>query len=162
VLAMKRYAPIPVLAAALAVAAVSAPQPERPPIASNPVVTVEGTVKTVRIAAAQGMPYVELSSGGETVKVFLGPVRFLMEQGFNPKAGTLLAVKGYKASAGVVAISITIDKKTLKLRDEDGWPVWRGGMMGRGPGSRSGIALACWQEGISTSSTWRSARDGSA
>lgn len=114
-------------------AALHAVQPSQPAVAANPVVTVEGTVQKVQIAPGQGMPYLELQSGEDTIKVYLGPVRFLMEQDFNPKAGTVVSVKGYKMNPDVVAISITIpsEKKTVKLRDEKGWPVWRGGMMGR-------------------------------
>lgn len=109
-------------------------QPSQPPIASNPVVTVEGKIQKVQIAQGQGMPYIELLSGESVFKVYLGPVRFLMEQDFNPKAGMQVTVKGYKMNPDLVAISVTVpsEKKTLKLRDDKGWPVWRGGMMGRG------------------------------
>ena len=85
------------------------------------------------------MPYLELQSGKDSLKVYLGPVRFLMEQNFNPKAGTQIKVKGYKMNPDIVAISVTVpsENKTLKLRDEQGWPVWRGGMMmGHGMGKQ--------------------------
>ena len=115
-------------------------QPAEPPIASNPIVTVEGKILKVQITPGQGMPYVELQAGQDTLRVYLGPVRFLMEQGFNPKAGTEVIVKGYKMNPDVVAISIAIpaEKRTLKLRDEHGWPVWRGGMTGQGRGMGPG------------------------
>lgn len=106
----------------------------QPPVASNPTVMVEGKIQKVQITPGQGMPFIELQSGESTVKVFLGPVRFLMEQDFNPKAGMTVRVKGYRMNPDIVAISVTIpsEKRTLKLRDEKGWPMWRGGMMGRG------------------------------
>jgi hypothetical protein len=106
----------------------------QPAIASNPVVTVEGKIQKVQIARGQGMPFIELQSVEGTIKVYLGPVRFLMEQDFNPKAGMQISVKGYNMNPDVVAISVTIpaEKKTLKLRDDKGWPVWRGGVMGHG------------------------------
>ncbi len=111
-------------------------QPAQPPIASNPIVDVEGTIQKVQIAPGQGMPYLELQSGKDTFKVYLGPVRFLMEQNFNPKAGTQVKVKGYKMNPDIMAISVAIpsENKSIKLRDDKGWPVWRGGMMGRGMG----------------------------
>jgi hypothetical protein len=101
----------------------------QPPIASNPVVTVEGTIQKVQLAQGQGMPYLEVESGGVVTKVYLGSMRYLMEQNFNPKAGTQVTVKGYKTNPDVIAIEVTIPsgKKTLKLRDEKGWPLWRGG-----------------------------------
>ena len=116
----------------VALAAVSLfSQPAKPPIASNPVVTVEGKVRKVQIAQGQGMPFLELETGDETIKVYLGAMRYLMEQDFNPKAGVQVSVKGYKMNPDIIAISVTIpsEKKTLKLRDENGWPLWRGGMM---------------------------------
>lgn len=110
-------------------------QTDKPAIASNPVVTLKGTVQKVQLAQGRGMPYLEVQGGGEVVKVYLGSVRYLMEQGFNPKAGAEVTVKGYKMNPDVIAITVTIasEKKTLKLRDDDGWPLWRGGMM-RGGG----------------------------
>lgn len=106
----------------------------QPPIASSPVVTVEGTIQKVQLAQGQGMPYLEVESGGAVTKVYLGSIRYLMEQNFNPKAGTQVTVKGYKTNPDVIAIEVTIpsEKKTLKLRDEKGWPLWRGGR--RAPG----------------------------
>ncbi len=115
-------------------AALSTAQPAQPPIASNPIVTVEGKIQKVQIAQGQGMPFIELQSAEGTFRVYLGPVRFLMEQDFNPKAGTQISVKGYKMNPDIVAISVTVpaEKKTLTLRDDKGWPVWRGGRMGHG------------------------------
>ena len=109
----------------------STAQPVRPPIASNPVVTIEGKVRKIQIAQGQGMPFLELQSGDQITKIYLGSMRYLMEQNFNPKAGTRITVKGYKMTADVVAISVTIpsEQRTLKLRDADGFPLWRGGMM---------------------------------
>jgi hypothetical protein len=115
----------------------SSAQPVRPPIASNPVVSMEGKVLKVQIAQGQGMPYLELQSGGHTTKVYLGPMRYLMEQNFNPKSGTQISVTGYQMNPGVIAISVTIpsERRTLKLRDANGFPLWRGGMMMQGKGA---------------------------
>jgi hypothetical protein len=109
----------------------STAQPARPPIASNPVVTIEGKVLKVHIAPGQGMPFLELQAADQITKVYLGAMRYLMEQNFNPKAGAQITVNGYKTDSGVVAITVTIpaERRTLKLRDANGFPLWRGGMM---------------------------------
>jgi hypothetical protein len=117
--------------------ALSTAQPVRPPIASNPVVAIEGKVLKVQIAQGQGMPFLELASGDQTTRIYLGAMRYLMEQNFNPKAGTRITVQGYKMNSDVVAISVTIpaERRTLKLRDSNGFPLWRGGMRMHGKGA---------------------------
>jgi hypothetical protein len=66
---------------------------------------------------------------GTATTVILGSMRYLMEQNFNPKAGVQAQVKGYKLPATVIAIEVRLpaENLTLKLRDENGWPLWRGG-----------------------------------
>jgi len=46
-----------------------------------------------------------------------------------------VAVKGYKNGDSVVASEVTLpaEKKTLKLRDAQGRPLWRGGPWMRRP-----------------------------
>lgn len=109
-------------------------QPARAPIASNPVVTLEGTIQKVQIDRGQGMPYLEVQSGEKTTKVYLGSMRYLMQQNFNPKAGTPASIKGYQMNSDVIAITVSLprENKMLRLRDENGFPVWGGGRMGRG------------------------------
>lgn len=125
---------IVVLAGILSAAgALAEDQPFRPPIASKPVVTIEGKIRKVQLAMGQGMPYLDVeSSDAKVTKVYLGSMRYLMEQNFNPKAGAEVTVKGYKLDPEVIAITVTLpgEKKTLKLRDENGFPVWRGPGMG--------------------------------
>jgi hypothetical protein len=112
----------------------------QPPIASNPVVTIDGTIRKVQLAPGQGMPYLEVEVKDAVTKVYLGSMRYLMEQDFNPKAGMPVTVNGYKNEADIIAITVTLpsEKKTLKLRDEKGWPLWRGGRRGAGPGPPRG------------------------
>ena len=106
-----------------------------PPATSGKPVDMTGTVGQIHIVAGQGMPYFELKRGGEITRVYLGPMRFLIAENFNPKAGQEVAVKGYKLQDRVVASQVTFvaEKRTVKFRDEKGWPVWRGGF-GRGRG----------------------------
>jgi hypothetical protein len=105
------------------------PSTDTAPIASNPVVDITGTISQVHIAAGEGMPYLDVKSGADTTKVYLGSMRYLISEDFNPKAGQEVTIKAYKLKESVVAIQVTLptEKKTLKLRDEKGWPLWRGG-----------------------------------
>ena len=56
-----------------------------------------------------------------------------MAENFNPKTGEPVEVQGYKQGDQITAITVTLpnQKKSLKLRDEEGRPLWRGGF-GRG------------------------------
>jgi hypothetical protein len=112
----------------------------RAPIASNPVVEISGVVGQVQISAGQGMPYLEMKHDAETTRVFLGPMHYLTAQDFSPKAGQDVAVKGYKLADSVIAIQVTVpqEKRTLKLRDDKGWPLWRGGPWRGGRGQMMG------------------------
>ena len=99
------------------------------PIASNPIVELAGVIEQVHTAPGQGMPYLDVKRGNETTRVYLGSMRYLIAENFNPKAGQEVMVKGYKSNEAVVAreITLTAEKKTLKLRDDKGWPLWMGG-----------------------------------
>ena len=101
----------------------------RAPVASNPVVEISGVVGQVRISPGQGMPYLDVKHDTETTRVFLGPMHYLIAQNFNPTAGQEVAVKGYKLTDSVIAIQVTLpqERKALTLRDDNGWPLWRGG-----------------------------------
>lgn len=104
------------------------------PVKGAPVVEFKGKIERVQIAHGQGMPSLEVRRAEETVKVLLGSMRYLMERNFNPKAGTEVSVKGYQVDKSVIAITIAADGKVLRLRDENGRPVWMGGRGRRGGG----------------------------
>lgn len=103
---------------------------QKPPIAEQPIVEVSGTITRVQIALGQGMPYLEVKTAKDVVKLYLGSMRYLVQENFTPKAGDVLEAKGYKMGDSVVAIRVELpaSKKVLKLRDENGWPLWMGGM----------------------------------
>ncbi len=118
--------------AILMAASAFAQMPEQSPIASEPKVELKGTVSKVSAAPGQGMPFLEVRSGSETVKVSLGSMRYLMQNDFNPKAGDVIEVKGYKMKDGVVAIEISLaGGKPLSFRDSQGRPLWMQGRYGR-------------------------------
>jgi hypothetical protein len=100
-----------------------------PPAAAGKPVELAGTVGQIHIVAGQGMPNFELKRGSEVVRVYLGPMPFLIAENFNPKSGRDVVVKGYKLGDGILAAQITFvaEKRTVRFRDEQGWPVWRGG-----------------------------------
>ena len=106
---------------------------------SAPVVDLKGIIKQTHIGHGQGMPYLDVEQGGKTTKVYLGSMRYLIAENFNPKAGQDVVVKGYRSDEDVVAIEVSLPKenKTLRLRDSSGRPLWRGGP-GRGNRGRRG------------------------
>ena len=99
-------------------------------MAGNAIVELKGKVGAVQITPGTGMPFVDVRSGDQVSKVYLGSMRYLIAQGFNPKVGQEIVVKAYKLRETFVAAVVTLptEKKTIRLRDEDGWPIWRGGM----------------------------------
>ncbi len=101
---------------------------------SGPTAELKGRITRVQITPGEGMPYVELKTGERTVKLYLGAMRYLMIQGFNPKVDQELTAKAYPQQNDYVAASVTLaGGKTLQLRDENGRPMWRGGVRGGGP-----------------------------
>lgn len=99
------------------------------PISASPVVEHKGVIRQVHISRGAGMPYLDVQKGDETIRVYLGSIRYLIAENFNPKSGQDVAVRGYQLADSVVAIEVTLpsEKKTLKLRDSKGWPLWSGG-----------------------------------
>jgi hypothetical protein len=108
---------------------------QRAPIAVSPEINVKGVIQRVQVSPGQGMPCLEVAHDKQSSKVFLGSMRYLIEQDFNPKVGEEVLIRGYKIGNDVVAATVTMvaTGRTLKLRDENGWPLWRGGMRRGGP-----------------------------
>jgi hypothetical protein len=111
---------------------------QKAPVAGNPIVNISGKITRVDVSRPGGMPGLVVNVNGTSTNVVLGSMRYLMEQGFNPKAGAEVQVKGYELAASVVAIEVRLpaENVTLKLRDESGRPVWRGGGCSRCGGSK--------------------------
>jgi hypothetical protein len=98
-------------------------------VAGAPLESFEGRIVKVRLAPGEGMPAILVHVGNEDREVLLGPLRFLMARNFNPRVGDEVAGKAYKVSRGWVAALVTLKRtgQTVRLREENGLPVWRGG-----------------------------------
>ena len=105
----------------------------------NTVVTLEATVRSTR--PTPPMPSLEVETElGQAVSVILGPPWYLERTGITFAAGDRVSVEGSKVmedSGRIVVVAArvekTAEKVTLRLRDEQGLPLW-GGMGGRGSG----------------------------
>lgn len=127
--------PIAVLALfAAAGLAQAPPSSSATALASADKVESRGTVERLDLNPGQGFPTMLVKTGPRSVRVQLGSFRFLLEQGFNPKAGADVIVKGYRLSEDVVvarAVELPADRKTIVLCAEDGKPLWRMGRYGK-------------------------------
>jgi len=92
--------------------------------------SVRGKVESVHLGPGQAPPYLEIvTEQSEKLKVLVAPFWYLKDQGIEVKAGdavTLSVVKVHTAE-GDRNIALELknkDGKTLKLRDEDGLPIW--------------------------------------
>jgi hypothetical protein len=109
------------------------------PIAESPIVKLSGRITRVdAFRPGEGMPAIVVDANGVSQTVVLGSMRYLMEQNFNPKAGEQVHVKAYKLPNILIAIEVSLpaDGVKLKLRDENGRPLWRGGGCPRCGGSK--------------------------
>ena len=98
--------------------------------AAPSIIELRGTIASVNLVAGN-MPSITVNvDGGRRSTVRLGSIRYLIANGFNPKSGQPVIVRGF-AQPGVdlVAVSVELPKSAQKLtlRDEQGRPLWRGG-----------------------------------
>jgi len=106
-------------------------------------VTVDGDVAAL---PAIGDPGLKVDDGTEIITVYgIGSSMVWEALGYEPltvdEAVTIAAyeVTFVDGSTKLIAVTITVGGKTITLRDADGRPVWRGGVMGAGGhGSRDG------------------------
>jgi len=110
------------------------------------VTTVKGTVESLETLpimgprGAKGMEWqgLVLKTDKETLNVHLGPVGYASQQGVEPKVGDTIEVTGSKITRGqqtiLLAAEVKAQDKVLKLRDEQGFPLWRGWRCGK-PGA---------------------------
>jgi hypothetical protein len=90
----------------------------------------------------RGMQYrgVTLKTGQGSLMVHLGPVWYLDEKKLAVKVGDTVEATGSKVTLNnqpaLIAREVKVNGTTLKLRDDQGLPLWRG--MGRGMGMGPG------------------------
>jgi DNA/RNA endonuclease YhcR with UshA esterase domain len=104
------------------------------------VMTAKGTIQEVQQITGRrgwGGTHLTLKTEAGTFDVHLGPASFLKEEGFSFEKGDEVEVKGsrvaYQKGEAIIAREVKKGDKTLKLRDEKGYPVWSR----RGRGARS-------------------------
>ena len=112
------------------------------------VTTVTGPVEKLEdlpsmgMGGGRGMQYrgVTLKTDQGSILVHLGPGWYLDEKKFVVKVGDTLEATGSKVTLNnqpaLIAREVKVKGTTLKLRDDQGLPVWRG--MGRGSGGGPG------------------------
>jgi hypothetical protein len=96
--------------------------------------TVSGEVTAVdRITPAKGMSggiHILVKSDKEPISVHLGPAWYLENQDVKIEPGDKVEVKGAKTTlAGkpaIIAAEVKKGDEVLKLRDDNGFPVWSG------------------------------------
>ena len=109
------------------------------------VVTVKGQVEKLEEVGAMGGGSQDMRHLGAILKtdqgsimVHLGPAWYLDQQKLALKAGDALEVTGSKVTLNnqpaIIARDLTVNGKTTKLRDDQGFPLGRG----MGPGSGMG------------------------
>jgi hypothetical protein len=101
--------------------------------------SIKGIVETVeQITPVSGMSYgirLKVKTETETLSVHLGPAWFIERQDIEIKKGDTIEVKGSKIvfdeAPAIIAAEVKKGDTVLKLRDENGLPVWAGTGMGR-------------------------------
>lgn len=105
----------------------------------NAVETIQGTVMAIDTSdSVPGYNLKVMTQDQETLMVNLGPKQFIAQQQMTLDSGSQVTVRGsriqYKGKPLVLAQEVRTDSQTMKLRDENGNPLWeqqnnRGGGM---------------------------------
>ena len=160
---MKKVMVIPVVIVALALTCPGLAQPGpgggmgrgMGPMLYNPqtVTTVKGQVEKLEElpsmgrGGGMGMQYrgLLLKTDQGSLMVHLGPGWYLDKQKFAVKVGDKVSATGSQVTLNnqpaLIAQEVKVNDTTLKLRDDQGLPVWRGmggGGQGQGPGRGPG------------------------
>jgi hypothetical protein len=126
------------------------------PMLYNPqtVATVTGQVEKLEDLpsmgrrSGKGMQFraVTLKTDQGSLMVHLGPGWFLDENKFSVKVGDTVEATGSKVTLNnqpaLIAREVKVQGATLKLRDDQGLPVWRGKGQGAGRGMGQGMGPA--------------------
>jgi len=79
--------------------------------------------------------HLKVKTDTETISVHLGPAWFIERQDISIEKGDTIEVKGSKitfnGAPAVIAAAVEKEEQELRLRDDNGFPVWAGSGMGR-------------------------------
>ena len=96
--------------------------------------TVSGTIRSVGSFspardASRGLSLNVQTDKGESITVYAGPRDFAMKQNLDLTSGQKVTVTGSKTTVNdkdvIMASELKVGDKTLKLRDEQGKPLWK-------------------------------------
>ncbi|MDJ0708301.1 MAG: hypothetical protein QNJ46_33945 [Leptolyngbyaceae cyanobacterium MO_188.B28] len=101
--------------------------------------TISGEVlRVIKTSSRRGQGYgihLLVQTDEETVEVHLGPEWYLTDQNFNVEPEDAIEVEGarvaYEGAPAIIATEVTKGEEVLTLRDDNGFPAWRGTGMGR-------------------------------
>lgn len=96
--------------------------------------TISGTVLSVdKVTPLKGMNYgihLVVKTDGETIPVHLGPAWYVERLDTKIAKGDAIEVKGsritYNGKPAIIAADVKKGDAVLKLRDDNGYPVWAG------------------------------------
>lgn len=96
--------------------------------------THSGTIARIdRVASRRGPStgiHLQLQTGGDTLTVHLGPGWYFKQQSFAPQVNDSLTVRGshvtVEGAPVLIAAEVLHGTRSLRLRDAQGRPVWRG------------------------------------
>lgn len=102
-------------------------------------VQLKGTVETVSMARGMGPATTTLKTDqGASHTIRLGPVRFLVQKGFNLTVGDQIEVQGFVIGVSPTTLAVEVknltSRKTIRLCGEDLRPLWA-----RGRNSPAGV-----------------------
>jgi hypothetical protein len=114
------------------------------PAVPSATVTIEGVVDSVNMAIGQGIPSFVMIEGGKKYTIVVGPYRLLLDENFQINQGMKLSVKAfasirYENTYAAVEIRDLVSGAVIKLRSEDGTPIWSGN--GRRGGQGGGYCM---------------------
>jgi len=90
---------------------------------------LKGTVETVLMARGMGPATITLRTDqGASHTIRLGPVRFLLQKGFNLTVGDAIEVRGVTTGTPATNLAVEVknltSQKTIRLRGDDLRPLW--------------------------------------
>ncbi|HZR05538.1 MAG TPA: hypothetical protein VFA61_06895 [Candidatus Udaeobacter sp.] len=104
---------------------------------SKTVETIQGKVLSVEKTPSKGRAHgvhLTLQTEKETISVRLGPDWYIDKQTPHIEANDSITVTGSRLTVGgkpvLIAAQVTKGNETLKLRDDNGIPAWRGASRG--------------------------------